>query len=87
MTTPLTPLAGRIVVKRLEPKRVTDKGLAIPKEFQIQESKGVVVELGPDISDINIGDNIVYGRYSGTEIEVDGEKYLIMRKDDVIAVL
>ncbi len=90
------PLSDRVIVKSLESEQKTAGGIIIPDNAQEKPSKGEVVAVGPGkISDegakialtLKIGDKVLYGKYSGTEIRVDGTDYLIMRETDVLAIL
>jgi len=87
----IRPLNDRVLVKPApaEEKRAT--GLYIPDTAQEKPQKGVVEAVGPGKKDEPItlkeGDCVIYGKYSGTEIEIEGEKYLVMRESDIYAVL
>ncbi len=90
------PLADRVVVKPLEAEQKTAGGIIIPDNAKEKPQKGEVVAVGPGkISDngekiameLKKGDKVLYGKYSGTEVTVDGTDYLIMRESDVLAVI
>ncbi len=92
----IRPLQDRIIVKRLEEEEKTAGGIIIPdaaKEKPMQgevmaAGKGKVNENGKvNPLDVKVGDKILFGKYSGTEVKIDGEDYLIMREDDVLGVL
>ncbi len=92
----LKPLADRIVVKENEAPKETPAGIIIPDPVQEKPQEGVVMAVGPgryadngEIIPMTVKacDPIIYGKYSGSEIEVNGEKYIIMRETDVLAVL
>jgi chaperonin GroES len=90
------PLADRVIVRALEAEQKTAGGIIIPDNAKEKPQKGEVVAVGPGkIADngakitmeLKKGDKILYGKYSGTEVTVDGKEYLIMRESDVLAVL
>jgi chaperonin GroES len=92
----LKPLADRVVVKPLEAEQKTAGGIIIPDNAKEKPQKGEVMAVGPGkIADngqkVNMelkkGDKILYGKYSGTEVTVDGQELLIMRESDVFAVI
>jgi chaperonin GroES len=92
----LKPLADRVIVKALEAEQKTAGGIIIPDNAKEKPQKGEVVAVGPGkISDsgskiemtLKKGDKVLYGKYSGTEVAVDGTDYLIMRESDVLAVI
>ena len=92
----LRPLNDRIIVKRLEEERKTAGGIVIPDTAAEKPSMGEVIAAGPGKTDDNgklvamgvkVGDKILFGKYSGQEVRVDGEDYLIMREDEVLAVI
>jgi chaperonin GroES len=90
------PLHDRIIVKRLESETLTKGGIIIPDSAKEKPIEGRVLAVGngkrnEDGSvrplDVKAGDRILFGKYSGTEIKVDGEEHLILREDDVLAVV
>jgi chaperonin GroES len=90
------PLADRVIVKALEPEEKTAGGIIIPDNAKEKPQKGEVVAVGEGkISDsgqkiemsLKKGDKVLYGKYSGTEVSIDGDDYLIMRESDVLAVI
>lgn len=92
----IRPLYDRIVVKRIEEQETTRSGIIIPDSAQEkpQEAEVVAVGNGKRLEDgklvpiiVKVGDRILFGKYSGNEIRVDGQEYLIMREDDVLGVL
>jgi chaperonin GroES len=91
----IKPLEDRIIVKALEAEQKTAGGIIIPDNAKEKPQKGEVVAVGPGkVSDkgakiemsLKKGDKILYGKYSGTEVKVDGDDYLIMRESDVLAI-
>jgi chaperonin GroES len=91
----LKPLDDRIVVKPGEGEETTSSGLVIPDTAKEKPQEGSVVAVGPGKFedgqrtplDVKVGDTVVYSKYGGTEVKVDGEDYLILSARDVLAVL
>jgi chaperonin GroES len=87
----IQPLADRVVVKPAAAETTTSSGLVIPDTAKEKPMKGIVMAVGPGKKDepvtLKAGDTVLYGKYAGTEINVDGEDYLIMRESDVLAVI
>ncbi len=92
----LRPLQDRIIVKRLEEENKTAGGILIPDTAKekpqrgevIAVGKGKVTEEGKTLPmDVKKGDKVLFGKYAGTEIKIDGEDYLIMREDDILGVI
>ena len=90
------PLADRVVVKASEEAETMRGGLYIPDTAKEKPQQGEVVAVGPGkLSDegkriemeLKVGDKVLYGKYSGTEVTVDGESYLILRESDVLAIV
>jgi chaperonin GroES len=81
------PLNDRVVIRRAEPAAVTAGGIHIPTTSQDKTEQGTVVGIGPKVEEVTYGDLVVFGKYSGTEIAVNGETFLVLRVDDVVAVL
>jgi chaperonin GroES len=93
----LQPLEDRIVVKPGEGEETTSSGLVIPDTAKEKPQEGTVVAAGPGrwnedgdgriALDVKVGDTVIYSKYGGTEIKVDGEEYLILSARDVLAVM
>ena len=87
----LKPLADRVIVKPAEALEVSKGGIILPDTAKEKPQKGTVVAVGPGKKDepmtVNIGDSVLYGKYAGTEITIDGANYLIMRESDIVAVI
>jgi chaperonin GroES len=90
------PLADRILVKRLDGEEKTKGGIIIPDSAKEKPQEGEVVAVGNGKKldggevvavDLKVGDKILFGKYSGTEIKVDGEEHLILREDEVLGVM
>ncbi|MBQ8227171.1 MAG: co-chaperone GroES [Bacteroidaceae bacterium] len=87
----IKPLADRVLVKPAAAEEKTVGGIIIPDTAKEKPLQGSVLAVGNGTKDeemvLKAGDTVLYGKYSGTEIELEGEKYLIMRQSDVLAVL
>lgn len=87
----IQPLADRVVVKAAEAETKTKSGIIIPDSAKEKPQKGEVVAVGPGKVDepttVKVGDTVLYGKYSGTEISIDGSDYLIMRESDILAIV
>ncbi|MBO5974434.1 MAG: co-chaperone GroES [Paludibacteraceae bacterium] len=87
----IKPLADRVLVSPAAAEEKTIGGIIIPDSAKEKPLKGKVVAVGCGTKDeemiLKTGDEVLYGKYAGTELELDGEKYLIMRQSDVLAVL
>lgn len=86
----LKPLADRVLIQPTPAEETTLSGIIIPDSAKEKPLKGTVIAAGKGTKDeemvLKEGDTVLYGKYAGTEIELDGEKYLIMRQTDVLAV-
>lgn len=96
MSLKLKPLADRLVVKPLEGEEVTPSGLVLPETAKEKPQKGEVLAVGPGARDdegkrikmdVNVDDKVLFAKYAGTEIKVDGEKLLILRESDILAIV
>lgn len=87
----IKPLADRVLVEPAAAEEKTASGIIIPDTAKEKPQKGSVVAIGSGKKDepltVKVGDSILYGKYAGTEINVDGKDYLIMRESDIFAVL
>ncbi len=87
----IKPLADRVLVKAAAAEEKTIGGIIIPDSAKEKPLKGEVIAVGQGTKDeemiLKAGDQVLYGKYAGTEIELDGEKFLIMRQSDVLAIL
>ena len=94
--TKIQPLADRVVIKALEESEEMRGGLYIPDTAKEKPQQGEIVAVGPGkVSDegkrlemdVAVGNRVLYGKYSGTEVTVDGDQYLILRESDVLAII
>ncbi len=92
----MRPLHDRVIVKRMEEERTSPGGIVIPDAAAEKPIKGKVVAVGKgkilengDIRplDVKVGDQVLFGKYAGTEVKVDGEELLVMKEDDIMAVI
>ena len=92
----LRPLQDRVIVKQSEAEEKTKSGIVLPDTAKEKPTKGKVIAVGPGKLDdkgkpmeigLRVGDTVYYGKYSGTDIEVDGQKFVILRESDVLGVL
>jgi chaperonin GroES len=87
----IKPLADRVVVEPLPAEEKTKAGIIIPDTAKEKSQEGVVVAVGPGKKDepmtVKVGDRVLYGKYAGTEIQIDGKEYLIMRESDIYAIV
>ena len=87
----VTPLHDRVIVKAAAAEEKTAGGIIIPDTAKEKPQRGVVVAVGTGKKDepmtVKVGDNVLYGKYAGTEITVDGKEYLIMRESDIYAIV
>ena len=87
----IRPLADRVLIEPKEAETKTASGLYIPDTAKEKPQQGKVIAVGPGKKDepmeVKVGEEVLYGKYAGTEITVDGKDYLIMRQSDVVAVL
>ena len=87
----VTPLHDRVIVKPAKAEEKTAGGIIIPDTAKEKPQRGTVVAAGPGKKDepvtVKVGDKILYGKYSGTEITIDGKEYLIMRNSDIFGTI
>lgn len=87
MSVPLKPLADRIVAIREESQSKTASGIYLPDTAKEKPVSATVKAIGPEVKGIKVGDRVVYKEYSVTEFKVDAVEYLIVKEEDVLAVL
>jgi len=87
MSTPIKPLADRVVAVREEAQTKTASGLYLPDNAKEKPSLAKVEAIGPDVKGIKIGDRIIYKEYSTTELKIDGTEYLIVKEEDILATV
>jgi chaperonin GroES len=96
MSLNLRPLGNRLVVEPLEAEEVTAGGIVLPETAKEKPQKGIVLSIGPGERDdkgkridmdVQAGDTVLYAKYAGTEIKVDGKKLLILKENDILAII
>ncbi len=92
----LKPLGDRLVVKPTEGEEVTSSGIFLPETAKEKPQQGKVIAAGPGARkdtgeriamDVNVGDTVLYARYGGTNVKIDGAEYLILKETDVLAIV
>jgi len=92
----LRPLHDRVIIKRLEEERKTASGIVIPDTAAEKPDQGKVLAVGPGKKnedgkivpvDVKVGDKVLFGKYSGTTVRVEGDEILVMREEDIMAVV
>ncbi len=92
----IRPLHDRVIIKRLESERTTASGIVIPDNAAEKPDQGEVVAVGPGRPDeagkliemgVKVGDRVLFGKYSGQSVKIDGEEFLVMREEDIMGVL
>ena len=87
----ITPLADRVLIQQAEAETTTASGIIIPDTAQEKPQKGTVIAVGKGTKDnpitVKAGDNILYGKYAGTELKYNGSDYMIMKESDILAII
>ena len=87
----IKPLADRVLIQPMEAETKTASGIYIPDTAKEKPQKGKVVAVGPGTKDekltVKVGDTVLYGKYSGTELKLEGNDYLMMRESDILAII
>ncbi len=87
----VTPLADRVIVQPAAAEQKTASGIIIPDTAKEKPQRGTIVAVGAGKKDepmtVKVGDQVLYGKYSGTEINIEGVDYLIMRESDILAII
>ena len=87
----ITPLADRVIIKQAEAETTTASGIIIPDTAQEKPQKGSVIAVGKGTKDnpmtVKAGDNVLYGKYAGTELKYNGSDYMIMKESDILAII
>jgi len=87
----IKPLADRVLLKPVEAETTTASGLIIPDSAKEKQQKGTVLAVGNGTKDepmtVKVGDSVLYGKYAGTELILEGSEYLIMRESDILAIV
>ena len=87
----IKPLGDRVVIKRLEAEEKTKSGIVLTGTAKERPQEAEVIAVGPGTKDIDmevqVGDKVLYAKYTGTEVKVDGEEYVILKQEDVLAIV
>ena len=87
----LTPLADRVVLKQLEAEETTASGIVLPGQAQEKPQQAKVIAVGPGTDDVKmqvkVGDAVIYSKYAGTDVKLDDEEFVIVRQDDILAIV
>ncbi len=87
----ITPLSDRVIIEPAAAETKTASGIFIPDTAKEKPQKGIVLAVGNGKKDepmtVKVGDTVLYGKYSGTELKLEGKDYLIMREDDILAII
>lgn len=81
------PLGKRVLVKRLEEENTTSSGIIIPDNAKEKPSSGEVVAVSDEVTELSCGNKVVFGKYSGNEISLGAEKYLVMNVEDIFGII
>lgn len=91
----LKPLGDRVVVKQLEAEETTKSGIVLPGQAKEKPQEAEVVAVGPGgvidgkdvVMEVKVGDKVIYSKYSGTDVKIDKEEYIIVKQSDILAVV
>jgi len=87
----ITPLADRVIIQQAKAETTTASGIIIPDTAQEKPQKGTVIAVGKGSKNnpmtVKVGDNILYGKYAGTELKYNGSDYMIMKESDILAII
>jgi len=81
------PLGDRVLIKRLEEENTTASGIIIPDNAKEKPSRGTVLAVGADAEGVAVDDTVVFGKYAGTELSLDGQEYIVMETSDILGVI
>lgn len=83
----LQPLTDRVVLEQIESEEKTSSGIILPDSAKEKPEQAKVVAIGPDVKGIKVGEIVLYTKYGPNEVKVDGKEYLIVKEEDVMAVI
>ena len=91
----LVPLGDRVVLKQLEAEETTKSGIVLPGQAKEKPQQAEVIAVGPGgvvdgkevKMEVTVGDKVIYSKYSGTEVKLDGEEYIIVKQSDILAIV
>ncbi len=87
----LVPLGDRVVLKQVEAEETTKSGIVLPGSAQEKPQQAEVVAVGPGTDEVkmevSVGDSVIYSKYAGTEVKVDEEEYIVVKQNDILAIV
>ena len=91
----LVPLGDKIVLKQLEAEETTKSGIVLPGQVKEKPQEAEVIAVGPGgvvdgkevVMQVKVGDKVIYSKYAGTDVELEGEKYIIVKQNDILAIV
>ena len=91
----LVPLGDRVVLKQLEAEETTKSGIVLPGQAQEKPQQAEVIAVGPGVvvegkevkMEVKVGNKVIYSKYAGTEVKLDGEEYIIVKQNDILAIV
>jgi chaperonin GroES len=83
----IKPLADRVLLQRQEEKKATDSGIFLPTGAMERESIAIVLAIGSIVKELKVGNQVIYKDYSTTQVSIDNEEYLIIKEEDIIAIV
>ncbi len=91
----LVPLGDRVVLKQLEAEETTKSGIVLPGQAQEKPQQAEIIAVGPGgivdgkevKMEVEVGDKVIYSKYAGTEVKMDGEEYIIVKQNDILAIV
>ena len=91
----LVPLGDKIVLKQLEEEETTKSGIVLPGQAKEKPQEAEVIAVGPGgvvdgkevVMQVKVGDKVIYSKYAGTDVELEGEKYIIVKQNDILAIV
>jgi len=84
----IEPLGARVLVSILEQERTTPSGIVLPETAQEKPMEGIIEAIGTEdemVTDLGVGDRVIFAKYSGTEVKLEGKEYMLMNEDDILA--
>lgn len=87
----IRPLGDRVVIKRVETEEITKGGIVLAGTAKEKPQEAIVIAVGPGTSEVKmevkVDDKVIFSKYSGTEVKVDGQEYIVLKQDEILAVL
>ena len=83
----LVPLGDRVVLKQLEAEETTKSGIVLPGQSKEKPQQAEVIAVGPGTEEVKKGDQVIYSKYSGTDVKLDNTEYIIVKQSDILAIV